>query len=310
MKILLTIFAIAVGQILSVSAQENPAKTIGAKTETRVPVVRQFGSRYFRCDNKEEIFRNAYEVESRTKGGEKCVNPVDLLQVDFDKQTLISYAARGDCFITARARVFRNEAAKAFRVQILKKSGGCRAGGQFDGWLAVEKIPNDYKVEFSETEVEDFEEGLTIDPIEKMLARIEDKKTVTSRQYDMNDCAQNYRRGAFFIKSEAELIKGFSAYTDPKICLAKLEKINFKKEILVGATVYSGYCRYPSGLKHQTIRDESAKKFTIFITYDDPYGRTCRALGMYNLWLAVPKPPADYEINFVVASVLDKKSDH
>ena len=310
MKFLLTIFAIAAMQILSVSAQENSDKSSDEKSETVVPVIKQIGSRYFRCYNEDKIFQNAYEAERGTKGGDKCINPVDVLKVDFQKQTLISYQARSDCFMQARARVFRNDAAKTFRVKILKKPGGCRAGGQFDGWLVVEKIPADYKVEFSETEVEDFENDLTVDPIEEVFNKIEKKDTLQARKYDLDRCLQIYGRDLKTIESEAEFLKSVNGEHNRKECLKQIENVDFKRESLVGLTLYSGYCQYPFGLKYQLIRHDRAKNFTIFVTYDDPYGRTCRALGMYDLWLAVPKPPADYEIKVEVASILNGRFEY
>lgn len=310
MKFLLTIFAIAAMQILSVSAQENSNKPTDEKDEKIVPVIKQIGSRYFRCYNEEKVFQNSYEAERGAKGGDKCINPVDVLKVDFEKQTLVSYQARGDCFITARAKIFRNDAAKTFRVKVLKKSGGCRAGGQFDGWLVVEKIPADYKAEFSETEVKGFESDLTIDPVEEVLSKIEKNDTLQTRKYDLDRCLQIYGRELKIIGSKDDFLKSVNGSHKSKECLKKIENIDFKKEILVGSTVYSGYCQYPFGLKYQLIRSDRAKNFTVFVTYDDPYGRTCRALGMYDLWLAVPKPPENYEIKVQVASVLNGRYEY
>lgn len=310
MKFLLTIFAIAAMQILSVSAQENSRKITDEKNEKVVPIIKQIGSRYFRCYNENEVFQNAYEAERGTKGGDKCINPVDVLKVDFEKQTLISFTAGGDCFMQARAKVFRNDATKTFRVNVMKKYGGCRAGGFFDGWLVIDKISADYKVGFSEAEVKDFKNDSTVEPLEEILNKIEKKETIQTRQYELDRCVQIYGRDQKIIGSKDDFLKSINGAHRSKECLKIIENIDFKKEILVGATIYSGYCQYPLGLKYELIRSDREKNFAIFVTYNDPYGRTCRALGMYDLWLAVPKPPENYEIKVEVASVLNGRYEY
>lgn len=309
MKILLAIIALLTWQISVVSAQKTSKQTTDPKTETIVPVIKQTGSLRFRCLEKPDVFNNSYELESRVKGNETCVNPADLLRVDFEKQTLIGYQISGDCHVRGRAEVFRSDAAQTVRVEIKRKSGECAAVGDFQGWTVVEKLPEDYKVEFFETPAED-KKDFKIELLEETLSLTETAQNINARDYEIDGCPQSYRRGSYIIKSEAELVKDSLDAASRKRCLDKKEKVDFKKEILIGTTIYSGYCRYPNGLKHQVMRDDRQKRYVVFITYDDPYGRTCRALGIYDLWLAVPKPPDDYEIKVEVASVLNKKYDY
>ena len=292
--------------VFIVPAQELSKKTDGEKNETVVPIIKQSGSLRFRCIKEPGVFNYEYDLQSRVEGDPDCVNPFDLLKVDSNKQTLIGYRVSGDCFVRARAEVFRNDAAKTYRINITKKSGGCRAGGTFQGWIVVEKISADYKVEFSETRLKDGED-LNVELFEEALSLTEESQKITSRDYEMDGCVNLYRRSSSIIKSQDELLQNIRDDASRKACLKKLEKIDFKKEVLLGTIIYSGYCRYPNGLKHQITRDDRKKRYTVFITYDDPYGRTCRALGVYDLWIAVPKPPADYEIKFEVASVLNAK---
>lgn len=309
MKILLAIIALLTAQFLIVSAQETSPKITGEKTDTLVPIIKQTGSLRFQCLKKPEVFHYPYYLEQAVEGNETCVNPFDLLQVDLEKQTLIGYRVSGDCHVRARAEVFRDDAAKTVRVKIIKKGGECRAVGHFQGWTIVGKIPNDYKAEFTETNAAE-SDAFQIELIEETFSLTEDSQKITARSYEIGGCPQAYRRGDFVIESEAELVKDSSDEASRRRCLDKKEKVDFKKEILVGTTIFSGYCRYPNGLKHQVMRDDRKKRYVVFITYDDPYGRTCRALGMYDFWLAVPKPPENYEIKFVVASVLNKKYDY
>lgn len=309
MKILLAIIALLTWQISAVPAQEISKKSADTKNETIVPIIKQAGSLRFRCIEKPGVFNYEYDLQSRVQGNPDCVNPFDLLKVDTNKQTLIGYRVSGDCFVRARAEVFRNDTTRTYRVNITKKSGGCRAGGNFQGWIVVEKIPLDYKTEFSET-LADESDDFKIELFEESLSLTEESQEVKTRAYEIDGCPQAYRRGSYIIKSEAELVKDSLDDASRKRCLNKSKNIDFKKEILLGVTIYSGYCRYPAGLKHRVMRDDRQKTYTLLITYDDPYGRTCRALGMYDLWLAIPKPPENYEIKFEVASVLNKKYDY
>jgi uncharacterized protein YqkB len=309
MKILLMIVALVTAQTFAASAQDNSKNTNENNTEIAVTIIKQSGSRRFRCIEKPGVFNYEYDLQSRVEGNPDCVNPFDLLKVDSNKQTLIGYRVLGDCFVHARAEVFRNDETKIYRVNIRKKSGGCRAGGIFQGWIVVEKLPADYKTEFSETNADESDD-FKIELLEETLSLTEESQEVKTRTYDMDRCVYSFREGLSIIRSQDELLKKVRDDASRKACLERLEKIDFKKEILIGTTIYSGYCRYPLGLKHPVLRDDRRKRYMLLITYDDPYGRTCRALGVYDLWLAVPKPPENYEIKIEVASVLNKKYDY
>ena len=284
-------------------------KIVNYEKESVVPIIKQIGSRQFRCQNESGVFRNEYELQKLATGGDGgyCVNPADLLKIDFEKQTLIGYQLKGDCFVRGRAQIFRTDETKTYRVQIMRKSGGCHSLGFFQGWVVIDKMPPDYKTEFSETVLKNSADRLEDELLENVLSLNENLPKINARTYDMDRCVQGFGRDTLSIKTETELLQNVRQDASRKSCLEKLEKIDFKKEILLGTTLYTGYCRYPNGLKHQMTRDDRRKRYVVFITYDDPYGRTCRALGMYDLWFAVPKPPAGYEIRFEVASVFNER---
>lgn len=302
------IAALAVAQAFAAAARDNSERTNENKKEIAVPVIKQAGSLKFRCLDKPGVFSESYYLQTAVIGDPTCINPVDLLRVDFGTQTLIGYRVSGDCHIRARAEVFRNDAAQTYRVNVVRKSGECRAVGHFQGWAVVDKLLKDYKVEFSESKIEDYK-NIKTELLEETLSQTEESSPVKTRPFEMNRCV-NFFRGEIVIKSRVELLEKITNGDSRKRCLETLEKIDFKKEILLGVSFSSGYCRYPNGLKHEIRRDDRRKRYSLLITYDDPYGRTCRALGIYDLWLAVPKPPDDYEIKIEVASVLNKKYDY
>lgn len=289
---------LAIGAAAQISEKDG-----AAKKEFVVPVVRQLGSRKFGCAimSKSGVFNSEWELRS-IKGGDNCLNPIKLLGIDFAKHTLISYQVAGDCFVRAKAGVFRRDEAKTYHVRITERYGGCRAGGRFQGWVVVDKIPDHYKVVFSERRLKSGEE-LEIDLIEDVLSLT--KTELEFRKYEMKNCVRMFGEGKqFVIKTEAE----FRAAVRSDVCLEKLEKINYEKETLLGLSLYTGSCDVPDGLKYRVARDDAKKRFVVFISYYE--GGICRAYATYNAWLVVPKLPDDYTVKFEVASIIDARRNY
>ena len=263
--------------------------------EAKVPVVQEIGSRYSRCWNVEN---RVYDEDAFKKlaADKNCSYASEKLKVDFKKHTLIGYEARGDCFIHADAEVFRSDKTKTYSVKIRNVWGGCRAGGSFEGWLVIEKIPPGYKVEFSETRVNNFDrvvsEGKTFPVIENEI--------LETRSFEMKSCIQTIYTKQFVIRDNETFLKTVRNDASRKYCIENLEKIDFAKHTLLGIEINSGYCRMPIGLEYKTIKDPINARYLVEISYIDPKGSTCRALSEYDLWLLVPKIPEDYEVKFDV----------
>ena len=98
---------------------------------------------------EEDEFRKliAPKITSKaTSVSDRCAF-LKRLEVDFNQHTLLTYGVNGDCFVRAKARVIRNDSNKSYVLRITKIFGGCRAAGNFEGWLVIEKVPPDYKIE-------------------------------------------------------------------------------------------------------------------------------------------------------------------
>lgn len=121
-----------------------------------------------------------------------------------------------------------------------------------------------------------------------------------TRQIDLKDCIQTYRRDRFVIKDNEAYLKAIRDDASRERCLKTIEKIDFDRHTLLGIEINSGYCRYPDGLQYQTVKDTEKKQYLLDISYIDPRNSVCRAYSQYDLWLFVPKLPADYEVKFEV----------
>ena len=241
-----------------------------------------------------------YETESFKKlmADEEC-SMARILKVDLTKQSLIGYRVGGDCFMRADSKVFRSDLTKTYQVQIFNYWGGCRAGGTYVGWLVIDKIPDDYKVEFSKILVEKLRGNL--DKLnENSLSNQPSLQTLESRQIDLKGCIQTYFNKQFIIKDEATYLKSIRNDASRPGCLKDVEKIDFEKNSLLGIEINSGYCRHPVGLEFQVIKDEKSKEYLFNISYEDPKGSTCRALSQYDLWVLVPKISDGFEVKFDV----------
>ena len=132
-------------------------------------------------------------------------------------------------------------------------------------------------------------------------------QVLETKDFEMKGCIQIYGKESFVIKTEAELLEQIRSDASRKYCLENLEKIDFKKNSLLGINLNTGYCRTPLGLEYQAVKNEDDKSFALNITYFDPRGAVCRALSEYDLWVLVPKLPDDYEVKFDVKAVLSEQ---
>lgn len=266
--------------------------------EKEVKIKRQIGSRYFSCfvdGNK------IYDAEGLKKlATQKDCSIANVLKVDFAKEDLLGYRVGGDCFITAEAKVFRNDAKKNYEVRIFNYWGGCRAGGSFVGWLVIDKIPKDYNLEFKEILVEERnKKGLILSGLSQETKPLE---VLQSREIDLKGCIQTIFKKDFFINDEATYLKTIRNDASRNFCLKEIEKIDFAKNNLLGVEINSGYCQRPQGLKFNVLKDEKTKEIIFEIVYDDPKGSVCRALSQYDLWVLIPKIPIDFTVKFDVSA--------
>ncbi len=83
-----------------------------------------------------------------------CI-PAKYVDIDFDEQTLLFWHVGGDCHMRAVIKgVSLDEINKVVTVEIDNISGGCRAGGLVEGFLTVDKIPDDFGVQIIENQID------------------------------------------------------------------------------------------------------------------------------------------------------------
>ena len=149
--------AIATGQAPRNESQPSSTEL----DEVEVPIIQNVDSHRFGfgyCGSyaravgpivTEEEFRQliaAGSVSVASSNRDRC-SFLNRLKVDFDKHTLLTYGVNGDCFVRATAQLYRNDSSRKYVQRITKIYGGCRAAGSFEGWLVVEKLRPDYKIE-------------------------------------------------------------------------------------------------------------------------------------------------------------------
>lgn len=72
---------------------------------------------------------------------------------DLSKESLLSYRVGGDCHMRLLIDVLVDRAAGKYLVEIVNIWGGCRAGGRRAGWLVIDKVPENFSVEFREIHI-------------------------------------------------------------------------------------------------------------------------------------------------------------
>lgn len=99
------------------------------------------------------------------------------------------------------------------------------------------------------------------------------------------------------IRSEADAIRS----SFEPACRAAMRDIDFRDLTVIGVRVISGWCGVPRGLRYRTIRDDAARRYVLEVRFAEP-GEPCRAMSTYNLWVAVPALPDDYDVDFDIAA--------
>ncbi|HEV7643204.1 MAG TPA: hypothetical protein VGO50_04610 [Pyrinomonadaceae bacterium] len=268
---------------------------VGAPTprpdETEVKILRNADSRFYPC--RGDIGGVYTEAEYQALlANKECAGPRQL-KADLKKESVIGFSASGDCHVSARAKVFRNDTAKTYTIRVNKIYGGCRAYGQYRGWIMIGKMLTGYQVKWEHTKTD--ESGVTEreDPASYLHPQ-----TQETTEIELDGCIQLYRQNQFVIKDNDSFLKAIRGDADNDRCVKKLKgKIDFSKYSLVGIDINSGYCGLPIGLTHKAVRDDAKKTVTMQISYIAPQG-TCRAMSSYDLWVTVPKIPDGYEVKF------------
>ncbi|HEX8422798.1 MAG TPA: hypothetical protein VF634_05265 [Pyrinomonadaceae bacterium] len=125
---------------------------------------------------------------------------------------------------------------------------------------------------------------------------------IETRPIDIKGCIKDSRSGQFVIKDADSFQKAIRADASRDWCLKNLESIDFTKHSLLGISLVTDYCNRPHGLAHRLIKDTATKKYLFDISYDTPRG-VCRRMGYWDVWVAVPKIPDDYEVSFKVRKI-------
>lgn len=71
-----------------------------------------------------------------------------------EDRLLVRVRIGGDCHARFGVAAFRSERRREYRVALIRRYGGCRAGGWHDGWYALPPLPPGWTVAFTDVRVE------------------------------------------------------------------------------------------------------------------------------------------------------------
>lgn len=288
MKLRFALFALVfLSTVFSVYSQPQTS-------ETAVQVLRSIGKKNdFYCTTESALMTK--ESFEKFISARQCTELKTMLNVDFEKESLIGFRARSDCHMQAAAKIFRNDAAKKYVVRVEIKYGGCRAAGNHQGWLVVEKLKPDFAVEFTETESDKIYLEWNSNDVTHFIK--DSFETLQTKQFEMKGCIQTHSSKEFAIKTQDEYLKAIRPDASRDWCLKNLETIDFEKYSLLGMGITSDYCGVPAGLEYKVLKDSENEQYLFNVSYLKTE-QLCRRIGRYDLWLLVPKIEENYSVKF------------
>ncbi|REJ75327.1 MAG: hypothetical protein DWQ47_07530 [Acidobacteria bacterium] len=155
----------------------------------RVPFKRLYNENSIFCSPSKNALVTKVQLEVLFSS-ERCENESSP-EVEFDKQSLLSYRVGGDCMMKVAIDIQAVRSERKYLVFIENTWGGCRAGGVRRGWIVTEKIPDGYSVEFRELKIDDPEN--TLDALRPRLRKTEpDRRYFTreiqAKQIELHNC--------------------------------------------------------------------------------------------------------------------------
>lgn len=277
-----------------------PAYSQTKSAEIDVQILRVIDGKEFYCTTDNGVFSE--EKFEKFLSDRQCSGLKALLNVDFENESLIGFRVRGDCHMRVRAKVFRNDEAKKYIVRIEATDGGCRAAGNHQGWLVVDKLKPDYTVEFKEkaanSEIKDEVKKIYKEWNPKDVIYFKNSiQDVETEPFDLKGCIQTFSNKQFAIKTQNEFLNALRKDASLEWCLKNLEKIDFEKNSLLGMGITSDYCDRPAGLEYKIVQDSENKNYLFSVSYLETK-QLCRRIGHYDLWLLTPKLDANYPVKF------------
>ncbi len=112
-------------------------------------------------------------------------------------------------------------------------------------------------------------------------------------------CSLLFGRTDHAVFQSGEELKELIAKYQGKGCEAGISKIDFSKFTLLAVRFTSGRCHEPPDLSYKVFKSEDSKRYRFEIRFAKTR-QLCRALVYHEVWLQVPKLPADAKVDFDV----------
>ena len=160
---------------------------------------------------------------------EKC-SLLKSFEVDFSRHTLINYSVGGDCFMRITDKIFRNDKTRTFTIEVKNYWGRCRAGGSYQSWRVIDKIPAGYKIELKEIQIDDIRERdkISFDSGATTLPKLSSIKYIETKEIDLNGCIPMYHQNHLVIKDRASYLREIRSDAQANKCKANAENLDFQ----------------------------------------------------------------------------------
>lgn len=112
-------------------------------------------------------------------------------------------------------------------------------------------------------------------------------------------CSLLFGRTDHAVFRSGEELKELIAKYQGKECEAGISKIDFSQSTLLAVRFTSGRCHEPPGLSYTVNKDAASNRYRFEIRFAKTR-QLCRALVYHEVWLQVPKLPADTKVDFDV----------
>lgn len=231
----------------------------------------------------------------------ECADEIKALAVDLKKETLIAYRVGGDCHMSIRHKLFRNDDEKKLLLVVNNLYGGCRAGGSRKGWIVLDKLPADYTLDIKIVRVDKIHGINAENPGEfKFPKQPSNIKPVLmeSREVDMKGCLPMTGQSRWILSKGEHLKEALDTSLKDKECREHFASlaIDFDKYVLAGYNLRTGHCSAPP-VQAKIYNDAGENRYIIDFEYDEPRG-SCHALIYHPVWLLVPRVLETYSFEF------------
>ena len=194
-----------------------------------------------------------------------------------------------------------DRASKTYTVTIENYWGRCRAGGSYNGWFTMDKIPVGSKVRFIE------EQPTVVDDKSKLLSWNKHPEETKVEKIEVNRCLRIFPNKTQTYKTKTEFVEAMKSKLYLEECRTFSESVDFSKSLLVGVNVSASYCN-PYEKFYVSLQEFSASKVLVVNNVFSHNLEVCAGVMHYDSWIKVPRKYAEFTLKVKKRSLENRKS--